>query len=81
MMIHVWHGCRTVGQFNVVGAPGPDIHIDPWNDLLGPVDPDGGVRPMPKSYHAQLSVMGGPPRRHPPDTRAWWRKVVDYVFN
>lgn len=34
MRIVVWQGCQIIREIEII-APGPDIQIDPWNDLIG----------------------------------------------
>lgn len=37
MRVVVWNGCKLVHAFDCDG-PGPDIQVDPWNDLLNTGD-------------------------------------------
>lgn len=43
MKILVWQGCVVETEIDLPGAPGPDISIDPWGDLIGA----GGQFPVP----------------------------------
>lgn len=35
MKITVWHGCRVEYEIDLAHAPGPNISLDPWADLIG----------------------------------------------
>lgn len=34
MKITIWHNCVVVTELNL-DAPGPNMGIDPWNNLIG----------------------------------------------
>lgn len=49
MKITVWHNCAVVAELNVPDAPGPDVSVDPWSDLLG-VNWPNGIHQVPVGY-------------------------------
>lgn len=48
MKITVWHNCVVVAELDLPDAPGPDIKMDPYNDLIG-TEKDN-VSQIPVSY-------------------------------
>lgn len=49
MKITVWRNCVVVAELDVPEAPGPDLTLDPWSDLVG-VQWEDGISQIPVSY-------------------------------
>lgn len=50
MRIIVWRNCIVEAELDLPDAPGPDISLDPYNDLIGAEWPDGRTQ-IPTPYH------------------------------
>lgn len=55
MKITVWHNCKVVGELDLPDAPGPNISLDPYNDLIG-TEKDN-VSQTPVSYKSGLDSV------------------------
>ena len=58
MKIQVWRECEVMAELDLPDAPGPDIKLDPYNDLIGVWWPDGRAQ-IPTPYQANGLVERG----------------------